>query len=324
MGIFSRRDKDGYDKDGYDKDGYDKDGYDKEGYDKSAPGYDRDGYNRRCFNVDEIHKVTGTKFDEDGCDKRGYDKDGYNKKGINKKGFNKKLGDYILGYGYDEDGYRDGVDRQGYDKNGFDRDGIHKVTGTMFDEHGKVREFYQFGFDKGAKLCSKCGTMFPRMWEKCSKCGKSSMHFELTSKFTTIIFSFNTEFDAFVTLAYNEPTTVLSKSFFSHDKKTGIYFEEFESFSNNNVVHFHIEKVFGQPPKYPNRSEGDLVSGYTLIVNFNKNDSELKSILIKKLDKMYFASSPSEYTLDFHLLEKYPNDVRAKELLQKVVELFNC
>ena len=36
MGIFSRRDKDGYDKNGYDKDGYYRDGYDQNGYDKDG------------------------------------------------------------------------------------------------------------------------------------------------------------------------------------------------------------------------------------------------------------------------------------------------
>ena len=43
MGIFSRRDKDGYDKNGYDKDGYDKDGLDENGYEKD--GYE--GYQKR-------------------------------------------------------------------------------------------------------------------------------------------------------------------------------------------------------------------------------------------------------------------------------------
>ena len=50
MGLFSRRDKDGYDKKGYDKKGYDKDGYDQHG-----------------FELNGIHKITGTLFNKDGC-----------------------------------------------------------------------------------------------------------------------------------------------------------------------------------------------------------------------------------------------------------------
>ena len=57
MGLFSRRDKDGYDKKGYDKDGFDENN----------------------FNIDGIHKVTGTKFDEKGFDIDGFDKDEYDK-----------------------------------------------------------------------------------------------------------------------------------------------------------------------------------------------------------------------------------------------------
>ena len=38
--------------------------------------------------------------------------------------------------------------------------------------------------------------------------------FQITSKFSKIISSFNSDFDAFVTVAYNEPTRIQSKSFF--------------------------------------------------------------------------------------------------------------
>ena len=38
---------------------------------------------------------------------------------------------------------------------------------------------------------------------------------------------------------------------------------------------------------------------------------------------MNFGCLTSEYTLDCHLNEEYPNDERAKELLQKVVGLFS-
>ena len=227
VGIFSRRDKDGYDKKGFDRDGYDKEGFDKIG----------------------INKVTGTKFDEDGYDKDGYDKDEY-------------------------------------------------------DKEGQYSE--------------------PLFW-------KFNEQFAITSIFMKTLIENTSDFDAMVTLAYNEPTKIRSKLFFSHDKKTGIYSKEFESFSNNNVVHFHIETAGKQSnaawikPKDTGKTQGDnFEAGYTLIVSLNKNDSELNSFLIKKLGKINFGCLPSEYSLLCHLDENYPTDERAKELLQEVVELFNC
>ena len=226
MGIFNRRDKDGYDKKGYDKDGHARDGYDKKGYDKD--GYARDGIDENGWNRDGIHWSTETKFNHEGWDRDGYDKDGHDK---------------------------DGIDRDGHNIDGVDKDAVKQ--------------------------------------------------FQITSKFSKIISSFNSDFDAFVTVAYNEPTRIQSKSFFSHDDKTGIYSKTFESFSDKNMVHFHIEKAGKQygttwnKPKDTGRLQGDnFESGYTLIISFNKNDYELKKILIDKLSLMNFGCLPSEYTLD--------------------------
>jgi len=367
MGLFSRRDKEGYDKKGYDEDGYDREGYDKDGFNKKGydkKGYDREGYDRKGFDANEIHKITKTKFGTEGYDKKRFDKDGFNKKGYDKNGYDKD-GFNKKGYdknGYDKDGFnkkgydkkrfdKDGYDKKGYDKDGYNRKGfgtdeINKITKTKFDETG----FNKYGFDKkgydvggfnldgfnvdGINKFTKTkfdDTGFDRDgYDKNGHDRRGLKQFNITSKFSKIISSFNSDFDAFVTLVYHEPSTVLSKSFFSHDKKTGIYSKSFESFSNNNMVHFHIEKAGKQygtiwnKPKDTGKLQGDnFESGYTLIVNFNKNDSELKSILIKKLGRMNFGSLPSEYTLDCHLNEEYPNDERAKELLQIIVGLFS-
>jgi hypothetical protein len=398
MGIFSRRDKDGYDRDGYDRkgfgrDGYDSDGIGRDGYDRK--GYDSDGYDRDGWSKSEIYKHTGTLYDKygytkndldrdgfgrDGLDEEGYDRDGigrdrfdgngydrkgYDSDGYNKKGYNREGRDSD---GYDRDGYdRDGHDRKGYDKNGYDSDGfgrggydsngydsrgfedateINRLTKTKFDDHGFNKYWFNIdgihrltktkfddaGYDKNgydSKGYDKNG-YDSKGYDKNGYDSDGIEQFNITSKFSKIISSFNSNFDAFVTLEYNEPTKIQTKSFFSHGEKTGIYSKAFESFSNNNVVHFHIEKAGKQygttwnKPKDTGRLQGDnFETGYTLIVNFNKNDSELKSVLIKKLGKLNFGSLPSEYTLDCHLNEEHPNDERAKELLQTVVELFN-
>jgi hypothetical protein len=349
MGIFSRRDKDGYDKDGYDRNGYDKDGYDRNGYDKD--GYDRNGFNK--YNT--YNKHTQTLFGKDGYNMDGYDVDGYDVDGYDKNGYDKdghdengydvdghdKNGCGMDGYdmdGYDKNGYDrsgyalDGFDKDGHDENGFNANEIHKITKTKFDEFGFNK--YEFNLEGTHRLTKTKfdDAGFDRDGHDENGHDRRGLEqFNITSKFSKIISSFNSDFDAFVTLEYNEPTKIQTKSFFSHGEKTGIYSKSFESFSNNNIVHFHIEKAEKQhgtiwnKPKKTDFDQGDnFESGYTLVVNFNKNDSELKSIVIKKLGKMNFGCLVSEYTLDGHLNEEYPNDERAKELLQKVVGIFTA
>ena len=85
MGLFGKK----YDEDGYDKDGYDKDGFkrdeemdsmdDLSKYRKYENGYDVLG-----FDNEGSHKITRTKFDEDG-----YDRDGWNISGIDKNGMDR-------------------------------------------------------------------------------------------------------------------------------------------------------------------------------------------------------------------------------------------
>jgi hypothetical protein len=352
MGLFGskksdkyKRDRHGYDRFGFDADGYDKDGYDVQGYDRDRcdrTGFDIQGYNKKGFNIDgfdfygfdvngydkkgydkdgfdrdEINKITGTKFDQHRCDKDGYDKDGfdfygfdvngYDKKGYDKDGFDRDGLEKVTGIGFDVDGY----DQNGYDKDGYYRDGYNKKGYDVdgYDKKGYDKDGYnKNGFDKYI-----------------------AKDFELTSTFSKITSSFDSDFTAVIAMTYDEPTKMKSKLFFSNDEKMGIYSKDFESFSNNNVVHFHIETAGKQSnaawikPKDTGKTQGDnFEAGYTLIVSLNKNDSELNSFLIKKLGKINFGCLPSEYSLLCHLDENYPTDERAKELLQEVVELFNC
>ena len=308
-------------------------------FDKNGIQVNGGGFNHRGFDRDFTHGITGTNFDPYGFDNYGLNKDGFDKDGIdgttgtrlntfgfdkdgidgttgtrlNTFGFDKHLTHGITGMEFNASGIhpRTGTRLNEY---GFDCDGIHGTTGTRLNTFGFDREGYdEDGFDN-INGFDKYGLK----------------QFTPTSKFLETVSSSNSDFDAFVTLAYNEPTKIKSKLFFSHDKKIGIYSKSFESFSNNNMVHFHIEKAGKQygtnwnKPKKTDFDQGDnFESGYTLNVTFNKNDSKLKSVLIKKLGKINFGSFPSEYTLDCHLNEEYPNDERAKELLHKVVELFN-
>ena len=88
MGLFGKK----YDEDGYDKDGYDKDGFKRDGDMFSMDDlskyrkYDKDGYDALGFDKDGIHKVTETKFDEDG-----FDRDGWNISGIDRDGKNRNI-----------------------------------------------------------------------------------------------------------------------------------------------------------------------------------------------------------------------------------------
>jgi hypothetical protein len=102
MGLFSRRDKDGYDKKGYDKDGYNRAGYSRDGYDRF--GYDIDWYDKDGFHKDG--------YNRDGYDRAGYNRDGYNKKGYNYHGFNFDRIHNVTGTKYDQKGYPDPTEKK--------------------------------------------------------------------------------------------------------------------------------------------------------------------------------------------------------------------
>ncbi len=197
--------------------------------------------------------------------------------------------------------------------------GFNKKTKSMYDEAGYDREGYdgegfnENGFNKDGFDADGC------------------IQFQLTSTFSKITSTYDSDFAAVIAMTYDEPTKMKSKLFFSNDEKMGIYSKDFESFSNNNVVHIRIEKAGKHSnakwikPKDTGKTQGDnLEPGYTLIVNFNKNDPSLKHFVIGKLAELKFGSLPSAYTFHCHRDEDYPTDERAKELLQEVVELFNC
>ena len=342
-----------FDEDGFDKYGFDgDDGIHKvTGTKLTEDGFDIRGFNEMGFDRNGVHR-NGTRFNEGGISVNGtrFNKAGFNKAGFSKAGFDK--------YGFDnggihketftnldEDGFnKDGFDEYDihritgtkFDEAGFDKDCIHKVTGTIFNEYGihKVTgtKFDEFGFNNmgfNRDGFDRAG-YDEKGFNKDGFDADGYLQFELTSIFSKTATSFDSDFSAVIGLAYNEPTKMKSKLFFSHDKKMGIYSKEFESFSNKNVVHIRIEKARKQSnanwikPKDTGNKQGDnFEPGYTLIVNFNKNDTALKKFVIDKLGELEFGSLTSGYTLHCHKDEDYPTDERAKELLQTVTGLFS-
>jgi len=119
--------------------------------------YDEEGNDYRGFNLDGIHKITGTKRDELGFDEWGIDLEGYNLEGHDNRGFNREGIHCITktkfnpsGYDVDEyleDGFhwysevhkitRTKFDESGNDWRGFNENKIHKKTGTNLDERNR-------------------------------------------------------------------------------------------------------------------------------------------------------------------------------------------
>ena len=119
--------------------------------------YDEEGNDYRGFNLDGIHKITGTKRDELGFDEWGIDLEGYNLEGYDNRGFNREGIHCITktkfnpsGYDVDEyleDGFhwysevhkitRTKFDESGNDRRGFNENNIHKKTGTNLDERNR-------------------------------------------------------------------------------------------------------------------------------------------------------------------------------------------
>ena len=98
--------------------------------------YDEEGNDYRGFNLDGIHKVTGTTRDESGFDEWGIDLEGYNLEGYDNRGFNRKGIHCITKTRFNSSGY----DADVCDKDGFHwYTGVHKVTGKLYDESGYDR-----------------------------------------------------------------------------------------------------------------------------------------------------------------------------------------
>ena len=112
--------------------------------------YDEEGNDYRGFNLDGIHKVTGTTRDESGFDEWGIDLDGYNLEGYDNRGFNREGIHCITETKFNPSGY----DVDEYLENGFHwYSGMHKITRTKFDELGNDRR----GFNEN-KIHKKTGT----------------------------------------------------------------------------------------------------------------------------------------------------------------------
>ena len=112
--------------------------------------YDEEGNDYRGFNLDGIHKITGTTRDESGSDEWGIDLDGYNLEGQDHRGFNREGIHCITETKFNPSGY----DVDEYLENGFHwYSGMHKITRTKFDESGNDRR----GFNEN-KIHKKTGT----------------------------------------------------------------------------------------------------------------------------------------------------------------------
>ena len=69
---------DGFNRSGYDREGFSRKGYNRYYFDRyGRRGIDRNGYDKSGFSTfDKRHKITGTKYDEQGYDWQGCNKNG--------------------------------------------------------------------------------------------------------------------------------------------------------------------------------------------------------------------------------------------------------
>ena len=144
MGLFSRRDKDGFDKKGYDIDGFDKYGFSNKGIRRTHRNGTR--FDERGFYFDGEHR-NRTRFDDDGFDRDGFNKDGFDHGGIHK----------LTGTKLDE--------------RGFNKDGTHR-NGTRFDEYGFTKD----EFDQKALLQQEEDSKFYELCQERDKEQEDYVH----------------------------------------------------------------------------------------------------------------------------------------------------
>lgn len=108
-------DPEGFNDRGYDVNGYNRYGFNNRGWNRYGMNWrTRTRYDQRDFDVNNIHRDTGTRFNPEGFDINGYDEQGFNAQGRDILGLDRE--------GFNEEGYdADGFDREGQNRNGYTR-----------------------------------------------------------------------------------------------------------------------------------------------------------------------------------------------------------
>ncbi len=115
--------------------------------------------------------------------------------------------------------------------------------------------------------------------------------------------------------------------FFSKDGGSKVYSRDYDEMNSENLLHLVIEP--SRNPKNTTWTYGgnyeigdNFEPGYTLNITLQKDDSELRKLLINKLRELNFGSIPSRNTIICHKNDDHPNNIDARKLLREILVSF--
>ncbi len=133
--------------------------------------------------------------------------------------------------------------------------------------------------------------------------------------------------EAIITVHYPEKREIFTRDFFSKYDDPKIYSRDYSELRYSNVMTLKIEPTQKQwisnwnKPKDTGRTQNsNFESGYSLIVRFDLDDTNLRSYVIERLSEFEFGSLPGIYTLHCHKNDPAPTEKEAKVILQSIIE----
>ena len=137
----------------------------------------------------------------------------------------------------------------------------------------------------------------------------------------------NSPFEAVIAINYTKSRAIITRDFFSKYDDPKIYSRDYSGLTTHNAMTLKIEPTQKQwisnwnKPKDTGRTQNsNFEAGYSLIVRFDFDDTNLRRYVIDRLSEFGFGSLPSSYTLHCHKDNPHPTDTEAKEILQSIIQ----
>ena len=137
----------------------------------------------------------------------------------------------------------------------------------------------------------------------------------------------NSPFEAIIAINYPKNTEIITREFFSKYDDPKIYSRDYSGLTTHNAMTLKIEPTQKQwisnwnKPKDTGRTQNsNFEAGYSLIVRFDFDDTNLRRYVIDRLSEFGFGSLPSSYTLHCHKDNPHPTDTEAKDILQLIIQ----
>lgn len=154
---------------------------------------------------------------------------------------------------------------------------------------------------------------------------KAEQELKRDSDFNKIIQNFDSGFEAIIEIQYDKSHKSRSRYFFGNEKNELTQSKDFFIDIKKNYLHICLIPTEHKFLTHWNKEKGnfnigdDFDAGYSGIISFKKEDSELRTKIINLFMKHGFGCLPSSYTIHAHKNDENPNQEDAKKILRDIV-----